>query len=60
MLFQAVLQSLLMRKKAKKPVSTQDLSPMAKSIMQKLAEIDKSKGLEQESSTKPEDPSTKK
>lgn len=46
MLFQTLLQSLLMKKKAKKPEPNKDLSPMAQSIMQKLAEHDKTKGLD--------------
>jgi hypothetical protein len=41
MLFQTLLQSLLMKKRAKKPTPTKELSPMAESIMQKLSEHDK-------------------
>jgi hypothetical protein len=41
MLFQTLLQNLLSRKRAKKPAPAKDLSPMAESIMQKLAEHDK-------------------
>jgi len=60
MLFQTLLQSLLMRKKVKKmPEPTQDLSPMAQSIMQKLAEHDKTKGLAQEAPTSSDNSSTK-
>ena len=61
MLFQAVLQSLLMKKKIKKKSEpTQELSPMAQSIMQKLADIDKNKGLDRESTNNPEDQEIKK
>ncbi|OZA13423.1 MAG: hypothetical protein B7Y05_09790 [Polynucleobacter sp. 24-46-87] len=60
MLFQAVLQSLLMKKKVKKkPEPSQDLSPMAQSIMQKLAELDKTKGLDQDSPANSDDSSSK-
>ena len=49
-----------MKKKAKKrPEPTQELSPMAQSIMQKLAEHDKTKGLAQEAPTNSDDSSTK-
>ncbi len=45
MFFQTLLQGLLKKKKAKPSEPTKDLSPMAQSIMQKLAEHDKNKGL---------------
>ena len=48
-----------MRKKAKKPVPTQDLSPMAQSIMQKLAEHDKTKGLDPDVAQNPDTPVNK-
>jgi hypothetical protein len=46
MFFQTLLQSLLKKKKAKESEPAKDLSPMAQSIMQKLAEHDKNKGLD--------------
>jgi hypothetical protein len=46
MFFQTLLQSLLKKKKAKESETAKDLSPMAQSIMQKLAEHDKNKGLD--------------
>ena len=45
MFFQTLLQSLLKKRKAKPAEPTQDLSPLAQNIMQKLAEHDKNKGL---------------
>jgi hypothetical protein len=46
MFFQTLLQSLLKKKKAQESGLAKDLSPMAQSIMQKLAEHDKNKGLD--------------
>jgi hypothetical protein len=46
MFFQTQLQSLLKKKKVKESETAKDLSPMAQSIMQKLAEHDKNKGLD--------------
>jgi len=46
MFFQTLLQSLLKKKKVKEFETAKDLSPMAQSIMQKLAEHDKNKGLD--------------
>ena len=46
MFFQTLLQSLLEKKKVKESETAKDLSPMAQSIMQKLAEHDKNKGLD--------------
>jgi len=45
MFFQTLLQSLIKKKPAKPAEPTQDLSPLAQNIMQKLAEHDKNKGL---------------
>jgi hypothetical protein len=47
MFFQTVLQALMRRKKSAEPYLKKELSPMAQSIMQKLAEHDNAKGLEQ-------------
>jgi hypothetical protein len=46
MFFQTLLQSLLKRKKAGPTEPAKDLSPMAQSIMQKMAEHDKNKGFD--------------
>ena len=46
MFFQTLLQSLLKKKQVKESETAKDLSPMAQSIMQKLAEHDKNKGLD--------------
>ena len=46
MFFQTLLQSLLKKKKVKESETAKDLSPMAQSIMQKLTEHDKNKGLD--------------
>jgi hypothetical protein len=46
MFFQTLLQSLLKKQKVKESETAKDLSPMAQSIMQKLAEHDKNKGLD--------------
>ena len=46
MFFQTLLQSLLKKKKVKESETAKVLSPMAQSIMQKLAEHDKNKGLD--------------
>ena len=59
MLFQTLLQSLLMKKKTKKPKPNKDLSPMAQSIMQKLAEHDKIKGLDPDVDQKSDGPTNK-
>jgi len=48
MFFQTLLQSLLKKKKVKESETAKDLSPMAQSIMQKLAEHDKNKDLDQD------------
>lgn len=45
MFFQTLLQSLIKKKKVKPAEPTQDLSPLAQNIMQKLSEHDKNKGL---------------
>jgi hypothetical protein len=52
MFFQTLLQNLLKKKKSKPSEPTQDLSPMAQNIMQKLAEHDKNKGLSPDVTTK--------
>jgi hypothetical protein len=52
MFFQTLLQSLIKKKKAKPAEPSQDLSPLAQNIMQKLAEHDKSKGLSPDSASK--------
>lgn len=56
MFFQTVLQNLLKKKRVKPGVNpaqpTQDLSPMAHNIMQKLAEHDKNKGLSPDAASK--------
>ncbi|QWD65704.1 hypothetical protein [Polynucleobacter sp. MWH-Aus1W21] len=44
MFFQTVLQNLLRRKKSVDSPPKKELSPMAQSIMQKLAEHDKTRG----------------
>ena len=58
MFFQTLLQNLLKKKRVKPGVNpaqpTQDLSPMAQNIMQKLAEHDKNKGLSPDVTTKPD------
>jgi hypothetical protein len=48
MFFQTVLQALMRRKKSAEPSLKKELPPMAQSIMQKLAEHDNAKGLEQQ------------
>jgi hypothetical protein len=45
MFFQTLLQSLIKKKQVKTAEPTQDLSPLAQNIMQKLSEHDKNKGL---------------
>lgn len=45
MFFQTLLQSLIKKKQVKPAEPTQELSPLAQNIMQKLAEHDKNKGL---------------
>ena len=47
MFFQTVLQTLLRRKKSVETPPIKELSPMAQSIMQKLAEHDKAMGSQQ-------------
>jgi hypothetical protein len=55
MFFQTVLQTLLgKRKKVAKPTSEKELSPMAQSIMQKLAEHEKSTTLNSKTAHSPE------
>ena len=56
MFFQTLLQSLIKKKKAKPAEPTQDLSPMAQNILQKLAEHDKNKGLSPDVASKSEIP----
>ena len=56
MFFQTLLQSLLKKKKAKESGPAKDLSPMAQSIMQKLAEHDKNQSLNQDLANQPENP----
>ena len=56
MFFQTLLQSLIKKKRAKPAEPTQDLSPMAQNIMQKLAEHDKNKGLSPDVASKPDIP----
>jgi hypothetical protein len=56
MFFQTLLQSLLKRKKAGPTEPTKDLSPMAQSIMQKMAEHDKNKGLSPDNASKSDTP----
>ena len=53
MFFQTVLQNLMMKKRAKKQSPTDPLSPMAQSIMQKLAEIDKNPQQSQDADISP-------
>jgi hypothetical protein len=52
MFFQTILQSLLRKKKSVEPQPKKDLSPMAQSIMQKLAEHDKALNLEENNQNK--------
>ena len=54
MFFQTILQSLLRRKKSSEPHSKKELSPMAQSIMQKLAEHGKTKESEENNQAKVE------
>ena len=56
MFFQTLLQSLIKKKKAKPAEPTQDLSPLAQNIMQKLAEHDKNKGLSPDNASKSDTP----
>ena len=56
MFFQTLLQSLIKKKRAKSAEPSQDLSPMAQNIMQKLAEHDKNKGLSPDDASKSELP----
>ena len=48
----------MMRKRAKKSSPDKDMSPMAQSIMQKLAEHDKNQSLNQDLANQPENPSS--
>ena len=59
MFFQTLLQSLIKKKKVKLAEPTQDLSPMAQNIMQKLSEHDKNKGLSPDSAGKSDIPGNK-
>jgi len=59
MFFQTLLQSLIKKKRAKPAEPTQDLSPMAQNILQKLAEHDKNKGLSSDVDSKSEIPGKK-
>ena len=56
MFFQTLLQSLIKKKQAKPAEPSQDLSPLAQNIMQKLAEHDKNKGLSPDDASKSEIP----
>ena len=56
MFFQTLLQSLIRKKKVKPAEPTQELSPMAQNILQKLAEHDKNKGLSPDDVSKSELP----
>ena len=56
MFFQTLLQSLIKKKRAKPAEPTQDLSPLAQNIMQKLAEHDKNKGLSPDIASKSDTP----
>ena len=59
MFFQTLLQNLIKKKPAKPAEPTQDLSPMAHNIMQKLAEHDKNKGLSPDVDSKLDIPGNK-
>lgn len=59
MFFQTLLQSLIKKKKVKPAEPTQDLSPLAQNIMQKLSEHDKNKGLSPDSASKSDIPANK-
>jgi hypothetical protein len=59
MFFQTLLQNLIKKKPAKPAEPTQDLSPMAHNIMQKLAEHDKNKGLSPDAASKSDIPGNK-
>jgi len=59
MFFQTLLQNLIKKKPAKPDEPTQDLSPMAHNIMQKLAEHDKNKGLSPDAASKSDIPGNK-
>jgi len=52
MFFQTILQSLLRKKKSVESQPKKDLSPMAQSIMQKLAEHDKALNLKENNQNK--------
>ena len=59
MFFQTLLQSLIKKKRVKPAEPTQELSPMAQNILQKLAEHDKNKGLSSDMDSKSEIPGKK-
>jgi hypothetical protein len=59
MFFQTLLQSLLKRKSLEPTERAKDLSPMAQSIMQKLAEHDKNHGFDAELVKNPDSPANK-
>jgi hypothetical protein len=59
MFFQTLLQSLIKKKKVKPAEPSQDLSPLAQNIMQKLSEHDKNKGLSSDSASKSDIPANK-
>jgi len=59
MFFQTLLQNLIKKKPAKPAEPTQDLSPMAHNIMQKLAEHDKNKGLSPDNTKNSDTPASK-
>jgi hypothetical protein len=59
MFFQTLLQSLIKKKKVKPAEPTQELSPLAQNIMQKLAEHDKNKGLSSDVASKSDIPGDK-
>jgi hypothetical protein len=56
MFFQTLLQSLIKKKKAE---PSQELSPLAQNIMQKLAEHDKNKGLSPDNTKNSDNPANK-
>ncbi len=59
MFFQTLLQSLIKKKQVKPAEPTQELSPLAQNIMQKLAEHDKNKGLSPDIASKSDIPGDK-
>jgi hypothetical protein len=56
MFFQTLLQSLIKKKQAKPAEPSQDLSPLAQNIMEKLAKHDKNKGLSPDNANKSDTP----